>query len=133
MVSKMRAQRIADRIFEELSIILLMEVSDPRIENASITDVTVDRELAFANIYVSSIEGSHVAPIILEGLNHAKGFLRRSLAQRIQLRSFPQLRFYWDPSPERADRIDKILSELPEVEQSPNLDDNEEGEDLRDG
>lgn len=116
MVSKMRAQRIADRIMEELSVILLMEVSDPRVEGASITDVNVDRELAYANVYISSIEGIEASSIILEGLNHAKGFLRRSLAQRIQLRSFPKLRFYWDPIPERADHIDKILNDLPELE-----------------
>jgi len=118
MVSKMRAQRIADRIFEELSILLLMEVSDPRVQNASITDVTVDRELTFATIYISSLEGSEAAPAILEGLNHAKGFIRRSLAQRIHLRSFPKLRFYWDPIPERADRIDKMLNALPDIDLS---------------
>ena len=93
-----------------------MEVSDPRVSNASITDVAVDRELAYANIYVSSLEGSEAAETILEGLNHAKGYLRRSLAHRIQLRSFPRLRFYWDPSPERADRIDKMLNELPDLQ-----------------
>jgi ribosome-binding factor A len=114
MVSKMRAQRIADRIFEEISVLLLMEVADPRLETASITDVRVDRELAFANIYVSSIEGSDVADQILEGLQHASGFLRRKLAQKIQLRNFPRLRFFWDPSPERADRIDQILASLPD-------------------
>ena len=114
MVSKMRAQRIADRIFEELSVILLMEVSDPRLVGVSITNVRVDRELAYASIYVSSIEGSEVADEILEGLQHAGGFLRRELAQRIQLRSFPRLRFYWDPSPERADHIDRLIASLPE-------------------
>ena len=126
MVSKMRAQRIADRIFEELSIMLLMEISDPRIENASITDVSVDRELAYANIYFSSIEGNEAAPMILEGLNHAKGFLRHSLAQRIQLRSFPILRFFWDTSPERADRIDKMLNALPDFEPPSHSDEEEE-------
>lgn len=115
MVSQMRAQRIAERIFEELSVLLLMEVSDPRVQNASITHVTVDRELSYANIYVSSIEGSQASSSIIEGLNHAKGFIRRSLAQRIHLRTFPKLRFHWDPIPERADRIDKMLNELPEL------------------
>jgi ribosome-binding factor A len=116
MVSKMRANRIADGIFRELSTLLLMEVSDPRLETASITDVTVDRELSYANIYVSSIEGSEVSTKILEGFNHAKGFLRRELARRIPLRSFPQLRFFWDPSPERADHIDQLIKSLPENE-----------------
>jgi ribosome-binding factor A len=116
MVSKMRANRIADGIFRELSTLLIMEVSDPRLETASITDVTVDRELTYANIYVSSIEGSEAATKILNGFNHARGFLRRELARRIPLRSFPKLRFFWDPSLERADHIDQILKSLPENE-----------------
>ncbi len=112
MVSKMRAERIGDRIFEELSTILLMEVSDPRLNAVSITEVRVDRELAFANIYVSSLEGIAASEEILAGLDHASGFLRRELAQRIQLRHFPRLRFYWDAHPEQADYIDKLLDSL---------------------
>ena len=122
MVSKLRSQRIADRIFEELSTILILEVSDPRLSSVSITDVRVDRELSYANIYVSSLEGHEVADEILSGLQHAGGFLRRSLAQRIQLRSFPRLRFYWDPIPERADRIDQILDTLQEDGDDPDPD-----------
>ena len=114
MVSELRAQRIADRIFEELSVLLIMEVADPRLGSVSITGVRVDRELAFANIYVSSIEGSEVSDDILDGLRHAGGFLRHELSQRIHLRYFPKLRFYWDPMPERADHIDKLLASLPE-------------------
>jgi ribosome-binding factor A len=124
MVSKLRAQRIADRIFEELSMLLLMEVSDPRLETVSITNVAVDRELAFATIYVSSIEGSDAAQEIIEGLNHASGYLRHELAQRIQLRSFPKLRFHWDFTPERADHIDKLLNSLPDYDY-PNSQDEE--------
>ena len=42
------------------------------------------------------------------------GYLRRALAQRIHLRSFPRLRFIWDPIPERADKIDRLLNALPD-------------------
>jgi ribosome-binding factor A len=118
MVSKLRAERVAERIYEELATILIMEVSDPRLTTVSVTDVSVDRELAFATIYISSLEGSEAAGEIMEGLNHAKGFLRRTLAQRIQLRSFPRLRFVWDPIPERADKIDRLLDSLPEISSS---------------
>ena len=122
MVSKLRSQRIADRIFEELSTLLILEVSDPRLSSVSITDVRVDRELSYANIYVSSLEGREAADEIISGLQHAGGFLRRSLAQRIQLRSFPRLRFYWDPIPERADRIDQILDSLHDESNDPDPD-----------
>jgi len=123
MTSKVRAQRIADRIFEELSTLLLVEVSDPRLSSVNITDVRVDRELAYANIYVSSIEGSESAQEILDGLHHAGGFLRSALSQRIQLRYFPRLRFYWDPNPEKADQIDKLLASLPEDPDPPTTQD----------
>ncbi len=112
MVSKMRTRRIADRIREELSTLLLMEVKDPRVAGVNITDVEVDRELAFANIYVSCLEGSTRAEEILEGLNHASGFLRTALARRIQLRVFPRLRFHWDPTPEQADHMEELFAQL---------------------
>ena len=112
MVSKLRAQKIADRIHDELSTILLMEVSDPRLASVYLTKVRVDNELSYANIYVSALEGSEEADIIIEGLEHASGFLRSELAHRIQLRHFPWLRFFWDPSPEHADRIDELIASL---------------------
>lgn len=112
MVSKMRLQKISDRMQQELSELILFEANDPRIRGISITDIEVDRELAVANIYVSAIEGSERAGDVLEGLNHASGYLRRELAKRIALRTFPQLRFHWDPTPEHADHMEKLFAEL---------------------
>ena len=122
MVSKTRIQKIEERIFEELSTILLMEVSDPRLASVSITKVKVDRELAFANIYVSSLEGSQAADEIIAGLKHANGYLRSELAHRIEIRHTPRLRFYWDPSPEHADRIDQLIASLHQEEEQPETD-----------
>lgn len=116
MVSKTRIQKVEDRIFEELSTILLMEVADPRLSTVSITKVKVDRELAFANVYVSSLEGSDSADDVLAGLKHAGGYLRSELAHRIEIRHTPRLRFYWDPSPEHADRIERLIASLHEDE-----------------
>lgn len=112
MPSKVRLQRIADRIREDLSELLLREVQDPRLRMVYITDVRVDRELAFADIYVSAVEGKARQAEILAGLEHASGFLRSALAQRIELRSFPRLRFHWDPTPEHADHIERLLAQL---------------------
>jgi ribosome-binding factor A len=108
----MRVQRIADRIREELSEMMLQEVQDPRLVGISITDVTVDRELAFAEVYVSAVEGSERSGEILQGLSHAGGFLRSELAKRVELRTFPRLRFHWDPTPERAEHIEQLLDSL---------------------
>lgn len=91
---------------------LIREISDPRLERIFITDVTVDRELAFADIYVSAVEGTARSAEILQGLAHASGFLRRALSARVELRSFPRLRFHWDPTPENADHIERLLASL---------------------
>lgn len=112
MPSRIRLQRIADRVRMELSEMLLREVNDPRLHQIFITDVTVDRELAFANIFVSAVEGIARSNEILEGLQHAGGFLRHQLANRIELRVIPQLRFFWDPTPENADHIERLLVSL---------------------
>ena len=112
MPSALRLQRIADRIREELSEMVVREISDPRLNGISITGAKVDRELSYADIFVSAVEGRERAPEIMEGLQHASGFLRRQLADRIELRVFPRLRFHWDPTPERADHIERLLAEL---------------------
>jgi ribosome-binding factor A len=112
LVSKLRSQRIADRIREELSEILIQGISDPRLLGVSVTDVTVDRELTVADVYVSAVEGSERAEEILEGFQHAQGYLRRELAQRVELRVFPRLRFHWDPTFERAERIERLIASL---------------------
>ena len=112
MPSGIRLQRIADRIRQELSELLIREVSDPRLQQIFVTDVRVDRELAFADIYVSAIEGRQRSGEVLAGLESASGFLRRTLAARIELRTFPRLRFHWDATPENADHIERLLTEL---------------------
>ena len=112
MVSIIRAQKIADRIREELSELVIQDVQDPRLLGLSITDVTVDRELAYADVYVSALEGSQRAPEVITGLQHAGGFLRSELVKRIDLRVFPRLRFHWDATYERAERIEHLLDSL---------------------
>lgn len=123
MVSKQRTERIAERIRNELSEMLIYDISDPRLDGISITDVNVDRELAFASIYVSALEGSVRTEEIMAGLDSASGYLRHELSQRIHLRSFPHLRFYWDPTFERAEHIDRLIASLQE---EPSTDENKQ-------
>jgi ribosome-binding factor A len=112
MPDKVRLKRIADRVQQELSEMLIREISDPRLSGVFITDVKVDRELAFADIYFSAVEGQERAKEIMEGFKHANGFLRHQLAERIDLRSFPHLRYHWDPTPERSDHIERLLASI---------------------
>jgi len=114
MPSGIRLQRIADRIRQELSEMLIREISDPRLKQIFVTDVKVDRELAYADVYVSAVEGVTRSKDVLAGLESATGFIRRTLASRVELRAFPRMRFHWDMTPENADHIEKVLAELRE-------------------
>lgn len=112
MVSKTRATRIAERIRDELSTILIMKSTDPRLSGLSVTDVTVDRELAYAEVYVCALGGAQLAEGYLSALEHAQGFLRSELARRVELRASPRLRFHWDPTFEKAEVIEKLISTI---------------------
>lgn len=111
-------------------MILIMKSTDPRLAGLSVTDVTVDRELAFAEVYVCALEGMTMAEPYLAALEHAQGFLRSELARRIELRVFPRLRFHWDPTLEKAEVIEEILNTIrqdegsaaPEAKEQPGKD-----------
>jgi ribosome-binding factor A len=125
MPSKLRLQRIADRIQQELSQVILQKISDPRLNGIFITGAKVDRELSYADIFVSAVEGSERSKEVLNGLMHAGGFLRHELASRVDLRVMPRLRFHWDPTPENADHIERLLASL-QNEPAPVIGDDEE-------
>jgi ribosome-binding factor A len=122
MVSRTRATRIADRIRQELAEILLLKSMDPRLAGISVTDVTVDRELAFAEVYVCALEGTQQSESYLMALEHAQGFLRSELARRVELRAMPKLRFHWDPTFERAEVIERLISTLHNDNQEEDID-----------
>lgn len=123
MVSESRSVRIAERIKVELSLLFLHEINDPRLEGVNITSVDLDREISFADIYISALDGSERKNEIMAAVNRAAGFIRSQLASSIShLRSFPQLRFHWDPIPDRVNRLDQIFAELDEEEEYKDLD-----------
>ncbi len=124
MPTPLRMKRINDRIKQVLSILLITKIDDPRLAGVSVTDVKVDRELDFANIYVSSLDGAKSSREVIAALNHARGYLKYEISQEVDLRVMPRLRFFWDPTPEKADRIDSLLAKL--HEESENMDETDD-------
>jgi ribosome-binding factor A len=116
--SETRARRVADRINRELAIMLQRKVADPRLATLTVTGVDVDRELAYATIYVTAQDDEEQ---VLTALASARGFIRKQLASNIPMRSFPQLRFRWDYSPDRGARVDELLERLEQERQEQGL------------
>ncbi len=111
-MSTRRQQRVGDRIRNEIADLLEKRIEDPRLRGLSITGVEVTPDLRQAFVYVSSLAGIEGSQEALTGLEHAKGYIRRELAGRVDLRVVPELVFRWDPSLETGERISRILDEL---------------------
>lgn len=111
MPSPIRQRRVADRLLQETSQ-LLQEMNDPRLALVTVTRVNIDRELEYANVFVSTVGDEARRKEVMLVLNGAKGYVRREIARRVQLRRAPELIFHWDPSPEKAEHIAQILDEI---------------------
>jgi ribosome-binding factor A len=111
-MSKIRQQRTADQIHVILSELMLRHMNDPRLLDLTVTEVTIDRELKYADVYIQALGDDTRQDEVMAALENAAGFFRRELASRIRLRSMPQLHFRWDPRLAHAEEIDKILGAL---------------------
>lgn len=87
-----RAQRISEALREELSEMIAYEMDDPRVAGAQVVEVHVSPDLTKARIMIS-IQGTEGLTEALDALNGARGFLRKQVADRLQLRRTPDLQF----------------------------------------
>ncbi len=87
----------------------MTEVTDPALLGVTVTEVTVDREIEYADVYVHSLDDRDE---VMAGLQRASGFLRRELAVRTRFRKTPVLHFHWDVALEHGERIDELLASL---------------------
>lgn len=118
-MSTVRQKRTAEQIRMTLSQLLLLEMKDPRLQGVTVTRVTIDRELQYADIYVHALAEDEREEEVMEALQKASGYLRRELGNTLRLRHVPHLHFHWDPSLAHADRINRLLDDItiPEEEE----------------
>ncbi len=108
-MSTIKQERAAHQIHNILSELLMTEVTDPAIQDVTITGVKVDREIEYAEVYVHALENETE---VMAGLDRARGFLRRELASRTRFRKTPELHFHWDHAVDEGERIEDLLSSL---------------------
>jgi ribosome-binding factor A len=106
-----RTQRVADYLQRELAALIQHEVRDPRVGMVSVTGVEVSRDLGHAKVYVTVMgsDSSDDARESTEALNKAAGFLRSLLSKGSNMRSVPQLRFYFDSSVGRGRDLEDLI------------------------
>jgi len=103
-----RPLKLGDLIQRELSELVQRELRDPRVGMITLTGVDVSPDLSHAKVFFTTLESGHVEDA-REGLKRAAGFLRSQLAKRIKLYTTPELRFEYDESVERGDRLSRLI------------------------
>ncbi len=106
-----RPLKIAEYLHRGIAKLLKEEFNDPRIGMVTVIDAEVSRDLAHAKIFVSVLEETKIVET-LHILNNAAGFFRRRLAEEGNLRIVPKLRFMFDESIIKGNRIHALLSKV---------------------
>ncbi|MCB1682868.1 MAG: 30S ribosome-binding factor RbfA [Pseudomonadales bacterium] len=106
-----RDLRIADFIRDEVAAIILRQIRDPRVGMVSVNEVTVSRDLSYADVYITTLdaESAEDRSEVIEVLNKAAGYFRTELAKRHSMRTTPRLRFHYDEAAERGPRMDALI------------------------
>ncbi len=108
-----RHERVGEEIAHEINAMLAGELKDPRLEgNVVASEVRVQPDMKHARIFIS-VQGSEKERAdAIKALEHASGFIRSELVERLQLRRVPELHFTLDLSQEHAERVEQLLKEM---------------------
>lgn len=108
-----KLERIASNIMKELSFIFANEVKDQHIKNIIITDCKVTSDLSFAKVYFRLLDENQKNDT-LKSLKKAAGYIRKELADRVEIRHIPELTFVYDDSIDYGEKIEDILEKIHE-------------------
>lgn len=108
-----RVQRIGEELRRVISDIIRSKIKDPRIpEIISVTNVLVTNDLSFAKIFVEIMGTKEEQEAALEGLNSAKGFIKKEISSEVKLRQMPELIFILDETLDINLKMEKLIEEV---------------------
>lgn len=108
-----RNRRVAQEILREVNQIIRKHVNDPRVQDVTITDVTVTGDLSQATIFYSILSDlASEKQKAQQGLDKATGLIRRELGKQLTLYKIPELQFSLDESVQYGNKIDEMLRNL---------------------
>lgn len=107
-----RVLKAAQAVREVVSTTILLELKDPRVRNVTVTNVEMSADLRRAKVYVSVMGSEAEQRLAMHGLRHASGYLQARLADRIQSRYTPVLRFELDQGVKKSIEISRLINEV---------------------
>lgn len=119
MANRRRQDQLGEQIAEDLSELIRTRVKDPRVGFASVTSVELSADLRYAKVFISVYGDAAEQKATMRALDHATGFLRHELAQRLTIRHTPEISFHLDESIARGAHLLELMrqvhSEQPEA------------------
>jgi ribosome-binding factor A len=112
MAHNRRQDQLGELIAEDLSDLIRTRMKDPRIGFASVTSVEVSADLRHAKVFISVMGSPEDQRDTIRALEHASGFLRHELAQRLTIRYTPDIAFRLDESIARGARIMELMRQV---------------------
>jgi ribosome-binding factor A len=128
-----RTERLASTIQQELAMIIMRELSDPRLTGMpSITRVKVSDDLSIADVYMTIMGSPGQQTAALNALKHSAGMMRSKLTKLLSLRVAPFLKFHIDENLKKElavlDLLRKVEEESAEADRKRAAEDQEQGE-----
>ncbi|WP_322497000.1 30S ribosome-binding factor RbfA [Chloroflexus sp.] len=112
-MSKQRLQQVADTMQRILGEVIQKELKDPRVGFATVTRVEVSADLQRAKVYISVMGTPEERAATMTALNHARGFLRKRLADEMgYMRFIPELRLVQDTSLDYSMHLEQVFREI---------------------
>ena len=117
-MNQIKLKRIGSAISQELSVICATEAHDSLLHNITITGVDVTNDLSLARVYFTSTLDMD-KKLFEKNLNDdTAGYLRTKIANRIDIRHTPKIRFIYDNSIEYGSNIEQKIKEIHEKDSS---------------
>ena len=112
MLAGKRAVMVGDQLLREMADLLMRKVNDPRIKGATLTGIDLSDNLRNAKVYYSVLGDEEDLIRTQAGLDSAKGFIKREVALRVDLKYMPEIFFMHDPSLEKSNSLDKLFQKI---------------------
>lgn len=105
-----RAERVSALLQQEIAELIIRGIKDPRVSGVAVTGVVVSPDLRHAVVYYRVLGEAGDVRRAQDGLEHAAGYIRGVVGRELRLRYTPELRFEFDPTPDRVRRLEELLA-----------------------
>ena len=124
-----RVAKAAEAIRESVSMTILLGLRDPRVKNVTVLRAEVSGDLRAAKVYVTVMGDAKAQSLTMHGLESARGFIQAKVADRLQTKNTPVLKFVLDPgvkySAETSQTLREVMPESTTVSDEVETDDSE--------